>query len=258
MRVDGRGIFRSWLSERGRGSGPRGLHIWRVGRLLAAACLVPWSAGGGGVLDRSAQAGTVADRVRVGRGSGRICAGAALQYPGPRVVLSRRRTTERVAASLHAAGRARDADPGTDELHDEIGGHFSFDRARQARCEAATHVQLGRGREAEQAATAALELYAGTNSAWRLIELEVGADLAAARLLSGDLDGAQDALTPIWDLPPHERREGLTHRARQVGALLARPAFRRCPPPTSSPSESRTTPRPASCGPCRPLAITDR
>ncbi|MGH3449508.1 MAG: hypothetical protein ACRDQW_02050, partial [Haloechinothrix sp.] len=75
--------------------------------------------------------------------------------------------------------------------------------------------------EAARAAERALELYEDARDDWRLIELEVHADLAAARLLAGDFGGAEDALSPLWSLPPHERREGLTHRVRQAGALLA-------------------------------------
>ncbi|MGH3712908.1 MAG: hypothetical protein ACRDT4_05530 [Micromonosporaceae bacterium] len=126
-----------------------------------------------------------------------------------------------VAESVQLASAARDEAPDSDRLHDGVGGHFSFDPARQARCEATTYVQLGHGAEAAQAAERALELYGGAGEAWRLIELEVHADLAAARLLAGDFDGAEDALSPLWSLPPHERREGLTHRVRQAGALLA-------------------------------------
>ena len=50
--------------------------------------------------------------------------------------------------------------------------------------------------------------------------------MAAAHLLSGDLDGADAALAPIWDLATHDRREGLLHRLRQTGVPLADPRWR--------------------------------
>jgi len=126
---------------------------------------------------------------------------------------------------MAAAAAERETGLG-DELHDEMGGEFSFDRARQARCNATAYVQLGSGEAAAQQAETALELYAPTGGQWRLIEAEVRADLAAARLLTGDLDGAEAALVPVWDLAAHDRREGLLHRLRQSGAPLAAPRWR--------------------------------
>jgi len=134
-------------------------------------------------------------------------------------------TTDRVNTAMSAAAAERETGLG-DELHDELGGHFSFDRARQARCNATAYVQLGAGAVAGEQAETALELYAPTSGQWRLIEAEVRADLAAARLLTGDLDGAEAALAPVWHLATHDRREGLLHRLRQSGAPLAHPRWR--------------------------------
>ena len=125
-----------------------------------------------------------------------------------------------VADAVQCATAEREEESRPDRLHDEVGGHFSFDSARQARCEATTYVQLGDGRSAERAAERAISLYRSTGDSWRLINLEVHADLAAARVLSGQLDGVEEALTNIWPVPPEERREGLTHRVQQVGKLL--------------------------------------
>src|SRR6266545_966186 len=147
------------------------------------------------------------------------CIGArAWSYMGPT-------TADRVNTALSAADTERETGLG-DELHDELGGHFSFSRARQARCNATTYVQLGSSAEASEQARTALELYAPTGGQWRLIEAEVRADLAAAHLLSGDLDGADAALAPVWGLATHDRREGLLHRLRQTGVPLADPRWR--------------------------------
>jgi hypothetical protein len=147
------------------------------------------------------------------------CIGArAWSYMGPA-------TADRVSTALSAGNTERETGLG-DELHDELGGHFSFSRARQARCNATTYVQLGSGAEASEQAGTALELYAPTGGQWRLIEAEVRADLAAARLLTGDLDGAEVALAPVWGLATHDRREGLLHRLRQAGLPLADPRWR--------------------------------
>jgi hypothetical protein len=147
------------------------------------------------------------------------CIGArAWSYLGPT-------TIEQVNAALSAAAAERETGLG-DELHDELGGHFSFNPARQARCNATTYVQLGSGAKAGEYAESALEMYAPTGGQWRLIEAEVYADLAAARLLTDDLDGAVAALTPVWELATHDRREGLLHRLRQSGIPLAHPRWR--------------------------------
>ena len=129
-------------------------------------------------------------------------------------------------ADISAAETEREVG-GNDELHDEVGGHFSFSRARQARCDATTYVQLQDAAAAAVRAEDALRLYAQEPGRWRLIEAEVAADLGAARVLAGDLDGAQDALHRVWELDPGERREGLLHRLRHVAGPLAAPVFTR-------------------------------
>jgi hypothetical protein len=138
--------------------------------------------------------------------------------------------TDEVASSTRLAAQAREDDASGDELHEQVGGHFSFDLARQARCEATTYVQVGDGDKAAQAAAQALQLYGEqAGDRWRLIELEVHADLAAARLLAGDFDAATEALKPLWELPAHERREGLAYRVSQAGRLLAGGSYRDLP-----------------------------
>jgi transcriptional regulator with XRE-family HTH domain len=124
-----------------------------------------------------------------------------------------------------AAADAEQEHAGGDELHDTVGGHFSFGPARAARCHATTYVQLQDAAAAAEHAETALALFGREPGGWRLIEAEVAADLGAARMLAGDLDGAQDALQGVWDLDPGERREGLLHRLRQVTRPLAAPAF---------------------------------
>ncbi len=131
-----------------------------------------------------------------------------------------------VDVDVAAAIAERDSGAG-DDLHDGLGGHFSFTLARQARCNATTYVQLRDAAAAAGQAQAALDLYGQDPGRWRLIEAEVAADLAAARVIAGELEGAQEALIRVWDLDPGERREGLLHRLRQAASTLDAPVFRR-------------------------------
>ncbi|WP_405980137.1 hypothetical protein [Streptomyces sp. NBC_00158] len=55
------------------------------------------------------------------------------------------------------------------------------------------------------------------------------ADLAAALLKRGDLDAAEAALTPIWELPVDRRSSGLLDRVTAVRTALTAPSMRTTP-----------------------------
>ena len=133
-----------------------------------------------------------------------------------------------VERAIACAAAARDRADGTDELHDRIGGQFGFDPARQARCHASAYLQLGKPREAIARAETAIGLCAAVPAGrrWVKIEAQAHADLAAARLIGGDLDGVRDALLPVLRIPGDLRVEGLTRRVQRVADMLAAPAYR--------------------------------
>ena len=139
--------------------------------------------------------------------------------------LGRVQEAERAIASAEAA---RERVDGSDELHDRIGGQFGFDRARQARCHATAYLQLGKPGEAITRAENAIGMYAAMppGQRWVKIEAQAHADLAAAHLMSGDLDGARDALLPVLRTAPGLRVEGLTRRVQRVADLLANQRYR--------------------------------
>jgi len=130
--------------------------------------------------------------------------------------------------AIGAANDARAAADGSDDLHDEIGGEFSFDEARQARCNGSAYVALGDAESAIRATGRAIELLAAMprDQAWRRIEAEAHADLCAALLLRSQFDGAREALTPVFAIPPELRVEGLTQRLGRVRSLLVQSPFR--------------------------------
>jgi hypothetical protein len=139
------------------------------------------------------------------------------------------REAERAIAHAESARERAD---GAEELHDQIGGQFGFDPARQARCNGSTYLQLGNATQASRRAEAAIGLCAAMPSGrrWVKIETQAHADLAAARLMGGDLDGARDALLPVLGTPSALRVEGLTRRVQRVADMLAAPAYRHSHP----------------------------
>ncbi|WP_435208279.1 DNA-binding protein [Streptomyces sp. bgisy034] len=134
------------------------------------------------------------------------------------------------AASAQRALDAAQADGqgATDDLHDGVAGEFGFTVERVAMSNSSTCLLLGDGDQAEAAATRALELAARRPAAQRSARVIGGAaaDLAAARLLRGDLDGAAEALERVWVVPRDQRATGLLTRAARVRRALAAAPFR--------------------------------
>ncbi|MFJ9619093.1 DNA-binding protein [Streptomyces noursei] len=134
-----------------------------------------------------------------------------------------------IAATQRALDHAQrvEADA-TDALHDEVGGEFGFDDARLAMSNGTTCLLLGDGPQAEAAAHRALELIAAKPAAERsqTITGRAAADLSMARLLRGDLDGANAALEPVWAVPRGQRVTGLRTRMSHVRETLTGERFR--------------------------------
>ncbi|OON75635.1 hypothetical protein [Streptomyces tsukubensis] len=144
-----------------------------------------------------------------------------------------------IEARAHAhLGRAREAeravgaaqDPGDelrdelrDELHDGLGGEFSFPPARAAMCHAATYLVLGDSTRAEASAVHALRLLEEDPNADRPVQMQVTVDLARARLLRGELDGADAVMEPVFATAVEWRTIGLVDRVAQLRGALARP-----------------------------------
>lgn len=109
-----------------------------------------------------------------------------------------------------------------DELHDQIGGEFRFDLARSAACAGATWLQLGDGDEAERYTSQALTAFTDVADPQQFSQ-RVGAqiDTAAARLLRGELTGAEDAIRPVLAIDAARRTVALTGRMSRVRDQLA-------------------------------------
>ncbi|MFD7445939.1 DNA-binding protein [Streptomyces sp. NPDC059909] len=130
------------------------------------------------------------------------------------------------ASARRAMSAAENVETGaTDELHDDVGGEFGFTRERVSMSNASTALLLGDGPGAEASARRALELAASRPPKQRSTTVlgKAAADLAMARLLSDDLDGAADALATVLSVPVDHRVTGLVNRAAGLRRYLARP-----------------------------------
>ncbi|MGC5004830.1 DNA-binding protein [Streptomyces sp. DT203] len=110
----------------------------------------------------------------------------------------------------------------TDELHDVVGGEFGFSDERLAMSNASTALLLGDGRAAEVSARRALELVAARPAKDRAPAVfgKAAADLAMARLLSNDLEGAAEALETMLSITTTHRATGLVARAMELRRAL--------------------------------------
>ncbi|MFD9816591.1 DNA-binding protein [Streptomyces sp. NPDC059080] len=133
------------------------------------------------------------------------------------------------AASTRRALEASQSEgPGLrDDLHDVVAGEFGFSSERLAMSNASTFLLIGDADGAEAAAKRSLEFASARPAAGRAVRVIGGAaaDLAMARLLREDLDGAVHAMTPVWDVPRGQRSPGLLARTARVRRMLTDTRF---------------------------------
>lgn len=114
-------------------------------------------------------------------------------------------------AALCRAADARDRVK-PDEL-DQIGGLCTFNRSRQLYYAADALVWGGQAQadHTERTATETLDSYAAAPAGDRAFGDESGArcDLAIARVLQGELEGATEAMAPVLDLPADRHIHGV-------------------------------------------------
>lgn len=127
-----------------------------------------------------------------------------------------------IMAALEQTGGRRD------ELHDDIGGEFGFDAARTAMSHATTCLLLRDAEGAEEFATRALTLLGDRpkTEAPIVVSGPASIDLARARLMRSELEGAQEALAPVFRVPPSWRGSGMMERMTAARIELTRPEFR--------------------------------
>jgi hypothetical protein len=116
----------------------------------------------------------------------------------------------------------QDADRHRDSLSEETGGEFSFGPARAEACAAAAWLDLGLGREAQDAAERALLELTAQPAGRQPFSQVSGAriDLASARLVSRDRDGVQDIIEHVLAVPPSLRNVSLSGRLARLRTML--------------------------------------
>jgi hypothetical protein len=137
-----------------------------------------------------------------------------------------------VAEVLSAARNDQeDADHYPDSLSTEVGGEFAFGHARAEACAAAAWLDLGQGREALEAARSALATLTSLPLPRRPLSQVSGAqiDMAAACLLSNDLDGSAETIRPVLAQPASLHNVSLAGRLARTQTTLLSPAWARNP-----------------------------
>ncbi|MFE9882844.1 DNA-binding protein [Streptomyces sp. NPDC005784] len=114
-----------------------------------------------------------------------------------------------------------------DELHDEVGGEFAFTLERLAMSTSTTALLIGDAAQAETDARRALELLGQRPQDQQSthVKASAAADLAHARILADDVDGATDAMTPVWSVPANQRKTGIVVRTARTRRHLSKPEY---------------------------------
>lgn len=147
---------------------------------------------------------------------------ARLRYIAARsyALLGDRRSVDRV---IDQARRDQDdAERHGDLLCEETGGEFAFSRARAGACAAAAWLDLGCGHEAKDAAQRALSELTALHPSRQSVSQVTGTriDLAAACLLGGDRDEAEEALGHVFAVPSPLRNVSLSGRLARAQKSL--------------------------------------
>ncbi|MFJ2758754.1 XRE family transcriptional regulator [Nocardioides sp. NPDC087217] len=141
------------------------------------------------------------------------------------------------ASAARAWGRLGNADEATAAVHaaetvvehlersdlDDYGGILTFTPERAAYYAADTYAWLPEHPEAERVASAAVEAFSDpSQESWAFGDAAGAAcDLAIVRIHRGELEGAQEALAGVLDLPREQRIGGIIKSVQHVSTALA-------------------------------------
>jgi tetratricopeptide (TPR) repeat protein len=163
---------------------------------------------------------------------------AGLQYATEGTALARLRCGEAQCLAhfgdskgAHAALNSADDALDAATTADELGGLFTFPRAKRYYYAGSSLIWLP-GREnaeaAEAASEKAIDLWQKAPLAERSLadELLVRIYLATARLNQGEVEGVLPALQPVLEAPPEVRSSWQGKRLTRIGEILAGPEYR--------------------------------
>ncbi|MEZ0094544.1 helix-turn-helix transcriptional regulator [Streptacidiphilus sp. EB129] len=129
--------------------------------------------------------------------------------------------TDEAGVALTRAETAREKMAGTDE----IGGIFSCGAVRHANYSSAVHLRAGQPHEALVEADGALGLLAQQSVRAVGTEAQLHLVRATALLVTGEADGAFEALLPVLGLRPEQRLDTVTCRLEQFAARVAQGSY---------------------------------
>lgn len=133
-----------------------------------------------------------------------------------------------VRSAVQAAELEREhVDDERDPLHHVVAGEFSFGETRADACAAAAWLAVEDGARAEPYLQRTLDYYADRPDHDPVRGPAGGSriDLASARLLQGDRDGAEEAIRPILAVPSELRTVSLAGRISVVRSHLLSPRW---------------------------------
>jgi transcriptional regulator with XRE-family HTH domain len=201
---------------------------WTHGRIIDHDPLMGWARGTQALAaiwdqrfdDAARHAEDGLNHVPGGRGAARIHAIHARALAACGDAVSAR-------AAMTAAEKAR-ADAEHDDLHDGVGGEFTFDTAKLRYYEALALLDSGEPAEAERAAAAAIGLYEAVPVRARSYGCVALArvQLARAALMGNRLDDAADALASVLALDPQRRISSLNEHLDACCQLLRAAGYR--------------------------------
>lgn len=131
-------------------------------------------------------------------------------------------------AGVRRAVAASEATGGLPEDVDAV-GVMGFPEANRMRCAGTAYLWLGQYPAAARELESALASYEREDLPAYAHVAVTRVDLAAARLLGGDLAGAADALGPVLATPQDRRLAGVARRASNLRTLLSKPEYRASP-----------------------------
>jgi hypothetical protein len=133
-----------------------------------------------------------------------------------------------IRAVLDTARTDREqAEDRPDALDRQVGGEFAFTDARAAACAASAWLDVEDGARAEEAASEALTSLTSLPRPRQPLSQLNGArvDVASARLLTGNRDGAEELLREVLALQPRMRNVSLSGRMAKVRKILLTPCW---------------------------------
>lgn len=140
--------------------------------------------------------------------------------------LARNGNAQAALTAIERAARVRELPDRTDDLG-SIGGVFTFPQVKQMYYTGSTLVLAGQAAQGEQTCSDAIRAYETGPADQRSYGDEAIArvDVAMARLLGDDLDGAFDALKPVLQLPGDRRIRQITDSLTRVRERLILPRY---------------------------------